>query len=83
MTQVEEKLTRTTTFNLGEYAGPHNGYNATMLHPMHHMLVIREQDGTERSIAVGQLALFLQYAENHPHMGSALTAVANTMNKAA
>ncbi len=82
MPQVEEKVARTTTFNLGEYAGEHNCYDTTKLHPMHHTLIIREDDGTERSIAVGQLALFLQYAENHPNMGSALDAVVNTMKAA-
>ena len=72
MTDVQK---RTTTFNLAEYAGNHNGYDKERLHPMSHHLVVRSPDGTERTITVGQLETFLYYAEHHPNMGSALDAV--------
>lgn len=73
---MTDKLQRTTTFNLAEYAGDHNGYDRGRLHPMSHNLVVRSPDGTERTITVGQLETFLRYAEHHEHMGSALDAVA-------
>ena len=73
MTDTQKRI---TTFNMAQYAGDHNGFDQSRLHPMSHALVVRSADGTERSIAVAQLELFLQYAEHHPHMGSALDAVA-------
>ncbi len=69
-------LTATTAIDLRELAGAHNGYDQNRIHPISCIIAVISTDGTKRSINASQLDSFLQYAEQHPHMGSALDAVA-------
>jgi hypothetical protein len=78
---MDDKITRVTTFDLRSYAGGDHNFNRDRPHPANHRLVLRSGDGTERSIDLAQLEVFLKYAAELPHMGSALDAVAQAANK--
>jgi hypothetical protein len=76
---VQDNTTRETTFKMEDYAGVHNGWDQNRLHPMKHSIVIEKRDGTKFSVLVAQLVLFVEYAAQHPNMGSALDAVAKAI----
>ena len=75
MHAMDNMLSRKTRFYLSEYSGEHNNYNRNKVHSMNHTLLVVSADGVAREISLGQLEIFLKYAEKYPSMGKALDAV--------
>jgi len=79
---IDNVLTMTTTINLDEYAGEHNGYDKTKLHPMKHTICIVSDNQTKiNSILVGQLEIILELINKYPNVGRAIDHLYNGVDK--